>query len=57
MTVGIGLQTIGYEATSDLINRKRILTNCRWKRSRWRKYPKIEIVSHLINGLPQKPMR
>ena len=38
VTVELGLQTT-YEETSELINRLR-------------KYPKIEIVAHLINGLP-----
>ena len=51
LTVELGLQTT-YEATSDLINRAHSYELYVETVKRLRKYPKIEIVSHLINGLP-----
>ena len=51
VTVELGLQTT-YEATSDLINRAHSYKLYVETVKRLRKYPKIEIVSHLINGLP-----
>ena len=51
VTVELGLQTT-YETTSDLINRAHSYELYVETVKRLRKYPKIEIVSHLINGLP-----
>ena len=51
VTVELGLQTT-FEATSDLINRAHSYELYVETVKRLRKYPKIEIVSHLINGLP-----
>lgn len=51
VTVELGLQTT-YEVTSQLINRAHSYALYKETVKRLRKYPKIEIVSHLINGLP-----
>lgn len=51
VTVELGLQTT-YEDTSQLINRAHSYDLYKETVKRLRKYPKIEIVSHLINGLP-----
>ena len=51
VTIELGLQTT-YETTSDLINRAHSYELYVETVKRLRKYPKIEIVSHLINGLP-----
>ena len=51
VTVELGLQTT-FETTSDLINRAHSYELYVETVKRLRKYPKIEIVSHLINGLP-----
>ncbi len=51
VTVELGLQTT-YEATSQLINRAHSYELYVETVQRLRKFPKIEIVSHLINGLP-----
>ena len=51
VTVELGLQTT-YETTSDLINRAHSYELYVETVKRLRKYLKIEIVSHLINGLP-----
>ena len=53
VTVELGLQTT-YETTSDLINRAHSYELYVETVKRLRKYPKIEIVSHLINGLPEE---
>jgi len=47
----VGLQTT-YEETSELINRAHSYELYVETVKRLRKYPKIEIVAHLINGLP-----
>ncbi|WP_159544959.1 TIGR01212 family radical SAM protein [Streptococcus halichoeri] len=51
VTVELGLQTT-YEATSALINRAHSYELYKDAVKRVRRYPKIEVVSHLINGLP-----
>ncbi len=51
VTVELGLQTT-YEETSELINRAHSYELYVDTVKRLRKYPKIEIVAHLINGLP-----
>ena len=51
VTVELGLQTT-YEETSELINRAHSYELYVETVKRLRKYPKIEIVAHLINGLP-----
>lgn len=51
VTVELGLQTT-YEKTSEMINRAHSYDLYKETVKRLRQYPKIEIVSHLINGLP-----
>ncbi|MGT2958618.1 TIGR01212 family radical SAM protein [Streptococcus bovimastitidis] len=51
VTVELGLQTT-YEETSQLINRAHSYELYKETVKRLRQFPKIEIVSHLINGLP-----
>ncbi len=51
VTVELGLQTT-FEETSDLINRAHSYELYVETVKRLRKFPKIQIVAHLINGLP-----